>query len=141
MLTLVYQPFAFVTMIVLAYYEARINTRRRILFGYVVFSLCTLALLLVIFSLSVLVLVLASFIVSHNGLLKLHSLLSLHDHQVDVGTSGRGGIPNYVGICVLVAGFGVADAFTQGGIVGDLSFMDPTFMQVKIITSFNCFPS
>lgn len=46
-----------------------------------------------------------------------------------MGTSGKGGAANYVGICLLVAGFGLADAFTQGGIVGDLSFMDPTFLQ------------
>ncbi|XP_047966176.1 equilibrative nucleotide transporter 3-like [Salvia hispanica] len=93
-LTLVYQPFAFGTMMLLAYYEAKINTRKRILFGYILFSLCTLALVL-----------------------------------LDVGTSGKGGAANYVGICLLVAGFGLADAFTQGGIVGDLSFMDPTFLQ------------
>ncbi|KAL1567337.1 Epsin-3, clathrin recruitment and traffic between the Golgi and endosome [Salvia divinorum] len=93
-LTLVYQPFAFGTMMLLAYYEAKINTRKRILFGYSLFALCTLALVL-----------------------------------VDVGTSGKGGVANYIGICLLVAGFGLADAFTQGGIVGDLSFMDPTFMQ------------
>ncbi|XP_057796298.1 equilibrative nucleotide transporter 3-like [Salvia miltiorrhiza] len=93
-LTLVYQPFSFGTMILLAYYEAKINTRMRILFGYTLFSLCTLALLL-----------------------------------VDIGTSGKGGIANYIGICVLVGGFGLADAFTQGGIVGDLSFMEPIFLQ------------
>lgn len=93
-LTLVYQPFAFGTMIILAYYEAKIDTRKRILFGYVLFFLSTFGLLL-----------------------------------LDLGTSGKGGIGNYIGVCVVVAVFGLADAFVQGGIVGDLSFMHPQFMQ------------
>ncbi|XP_019162438.1 PREDICTED: equilibrative nucleotide transporter 3-like [Ipomoea nil] len=48
---------------------------------------------------------------------------------LDLGTSGKGGLGNYIGICVIVASFGVADAHVQGGIVGDLSFMCPEFLQ------------
>lgn len=48
---------------------------------------------------------------------------------LDLATSGKGGIGSYVGICVIVASFGVADAHVQGGMVGDLSFMCPEFIQ------------
>lgn len=48
---------------------------------------------------------------------------------IDLATSGKGGIGNYIGICVFVAAFGIADAHVQGGMVGDLSFMHPEFMQ------------
>ncbi|KAH6826732.1 Major facilitator superfamily protein [Perilla frutescens var. hirtella] len=93
-LTLVYQPLAIGTMIILTYYEAKMNTRKRIMFGYTLFFLSTFGLLL-----------------------------------LDLGTSGKGGIGNYFGVCVLVAVFGIAEAFVQGGIVGDLSFMDTEFIQ------------
>ncbi|XP_071706127.1 equilibrative nucleotide transporter 3-like [Rutidosis leptorrhynchoides] len=93
-LTLVYQPFAIGTMAILAYREAKINTRKRNIYGYILFFLCT------------------------GGLI-----------VVDLASSGKGGIVNYIAICVLVAGFGVADAHVQGGMVGDLAFMDPVFMQ------------
>jgi equilibrative nucleoside transporter 1/2/3 len=46
-LTIVYQPFAFVTIAILAYNEAKINTRLRNLFGYTVFFFSILALLIV----------------------------------------------------------------------------------------------
>ncbi|XP_047951373.1 equilibrative nucleotide transporter 3-like isoform X2 [Salvia hispanica] len=48
---------------------------------------------------------------------------------IDVATSGGGGIGNYIGVCVFVAAFGVADAHVQGGMTGDLSFMSPHLMQ------------
>ncbi|KAF8022373.1 hypothetical protein BT93_F0031 [Corymbia citriodora subsp. variegata] len=44
-LTLVYQPFALGTLAVLAYNEAKINTRRRNLFGYLLFFISTLLVL------------------------------------------------------------------------------------------------
>ncbi|KAL2475448.1 Equilibrative nucleotide transporter 3 [Abeliophyllum distichum] len=93
-LTLVYQPFALGTMLILAYNEAKIDTRKRNLMGYIIFFFSTLGLLL-----------------------------------LDLGSSGKGGIGNYIGICVFVAAFGVADAHVQGGMVGDLSFMRPEFVQ------------
>lgn len=46
-LTLVYQPFALGTMAILAYNEAKIDTRKRNLTGYILFFLSTLALLVV----------------------------------------------------------------------------------------------
>ena len=48
-----------------------------------------------------------------------------------MATSGGGGIGNYIGVCVFVAAFGVADAHVQGGMTGDLSFMSPHLMQVQ----------
>ncbi|CAI9755138.1 unnamed protein product [Fraxinus pennsylvanica] len=93
-LTLVYQPFAVGTMLILAYNEAKINTRMRNIFGYILFSLGTLGLIV-----------------------------------LDLATGGKGGIGNYIGICIFVAAFGVADAHVQGGLVGDLSFMCPEFIQ------------
>ncbi|KAM7492301.1 hypothetical protein LguiA_035222 [Lonicera macranthoides] len=93
-LTLVYQPFALGTLAILAYNEAKINTRRRNLFGYSLFFISTLLVLV-----------------------------------LDLATSGKGGIGTYIGICVLSGAFGVADAHVQGGMVGDLSFMLPEFIQ------------
>ncbi|XP_041026311.1 equilibrative nucleotide transporter 3-like [Juglans microcarpa x Juglans regia] len=93
-LTLVYQPFALVTMAILAYNESKINTRWRNLFGYTLFLASTLLVLV-----------------------------------LDLATSGKGGIGSFVGICLLSACFGVAHAHVQGGMVGDLSFMCPEFIQ------------
>ncbi|XP_076901288.1 equilibrative nucleotide transporter 3-like [Bidens hawaiensis] len=93
-LTLVYLPFALGTMAILAYNESKVDTRKRNIAGYVLFFLCTLALIV-----------------------------------VDLASSGKGGIGNYIAICVFVAGFGVADAHVQGGMVGDLAFMNPEFIQ------------
>ncbi|KAL6542891.1 Epsin-3, clathrin recruitment and traffic between the Golgi and endosome [Orobanche hederae] len=93
-LTLVYQPFALGTMALLAYNEAKVDTRKRNLFGYTLFTISTFGLLV-----------------------------------IDLATSGKGGIGPYLGICAFVAAFGVADAFVQGGLIGDLAFMCPEFMQ------------
>lgn len=56
---------------------------------------------------------------------------------MDLATSGAGGLGNYIGICAIVAAFGVADAFVEGGMVGDLSFMCPEFIQVRLSPSNN----
>ncbi|XP_056162731.1 equilibrative nucleotide transporter 3-like [Syzygium oleosum] len=93
-LTVVYQPFAIGTMAILVYNESRVDTRKRNIVGYTLFTLSTLFLIV-----------------------------------LDLATSGKGGIGLYFGICVLVACFGVANAQVQGGMVGDLSFMCPQFMQ------------
>ncbi|CAM6090669.1 unnamed protein product [Calypogeia fissa] len=92
--TLVYQPFALGTLAVLTYYEARVNTRLRVLSGYALFCLFVLLILI-----------------------------------LDLATEGHGGIGPYVGTCLFVGGFGFADAFVQGGMLGDLSYMDPHFIQ------------
>ncbi|KAL5774632.1 hypothetical protein ACOSP7_012189 [Xanthoceras sorbifolium] len=91
---LFYQPFAVVTMAILAYKESKVNTRWRILAGFILYFASTLSLLL-----------------------------------LDLGTSGNGGIGPFVGICAIVACFGVAQAQVEGGMVGDLSFMCPEFIQ------------
>lgn len=93
-LTLVYQPFALGTLAILTYKEAKINTRRRNLFGYTLFFISTLLVLV-----------------------------------LDLATSGKGGIGTYIGICFISGAFGVADAHVQGGMVGDLSYMLPEFIQ------------
>lgn len=93
-LTLVYQPFAIGTIAILAYNESKIDTRKRNIAGYILFFVCTLALIV-----------------------------------IDLASSGKGGIGNYIAICIFVAGFGIADAHVQGGMVGDLAFMKPEFMQ------------
>ncbi|GMP51102.1 hypothetical protein CsSME_00017466 [Camellia sinensis var. sinensis] len=49
--------------------------------------------------------------------------------QLDLATSGKGGIGNFISICIIVAACRVADAHVQGGMVGDLSFMCPEFIQ------------
>ncbi|GJT06833.1 equilibrative nucleotide transporter 3-like protein [Tanacetum coccineum] len=93
-LTLVYPPFAFITLALLTYYEAKVNTRKRLLFGYILFFINTLGVLL-----------------------------------LDLGTSSKGGIGPFIGVCVISAAFGLSDAHVQGGMVGDLSFMQPEFVQ------------
>ncbi|CAN0914763.1 Equilibrative nucleotide transporter 3 [Linum grandiflorum] len=93
-LTLVYQPCAVTTVIILAYREAKINTRNRNLLGYALFFISSLAVLV-----------------------------------LDIATSGRGGLGTFIGICIISGIFGVADAHVQGGMVGDLSFMHPVFIQ------------
>ncbi|XP_057455428.1 equilibrative nucleotide transporter 3-like [Lotus japonicus] len=93
-LTLVYQPFAVGTLAVLAYNEAKINTRKRNLLGYTLFFITTLLVLI-----------------------------------LDLATSGKGGLGTFIGICAISGAFGVADAHVQGGMVGDLSYMQPEFIQ------------
>ncbi|XP_077243327.1 equilibrative nucleotide transporter 3-like isoform X2 [Tasmannia lanceolata] len=93
-LPMMYQPFAVGTLAILAYNEAKLNTRRRNLIGYTLFFISTLSVLV-----------------------------------LDLATSGKGGIGTFIGICVISGAFGVADAYVQGGMVGDLSFMAPEFMQ------------
>ncbi|KAJ7946888.1 equilibrative nucleotide transporter 3-like [Quillaja saponaria] len=48
---------------------------------------------------------------------------------LDLATSGKGGIGPYIGLCLLSGSFGIADAHVQGGMVGDLAFMCPEFLQ------------
>ncbi|GAB2298742.1 Epsin-3, clathrin recruitment and traffic between the Golgi and endosome [Dionaea muscipula] len=54
------------------------------------------------------------------------SLLAL---VLDLATHGKGSIGSYLGLCIVSAAYGVADAHVQGGMVGDLAFMLPEFMQ------------
>lgn len=50
---------------------------------------------------------------------------------MDLATSGKGGLGTFIGICVISGAFGVADAHVQGGMIGDLSYMTPEFIQVS----------
>nr|POF14616.1 equilibrative nucleotide transporter 3 [Quercus suber] len=49
--------------------------------------------------------------------------------ELDLATSGKGGVGPYIGICVIVCFIGVASANVQGGMVGELSFMLPELIQ------------
>jgi hypothetical protein len=51
---------------------------------------------------------------------------------LDLATSGKGGLGTFIGVCTISGIFGIADAYTQGGMIGDLSYMLPEFMQVSI---------
>ena len=53
--------------------------------------------------------------------------------QLDLATLGRGGIGAYLGLCAISACFGIAHANVQGGMVGELFFMRPQFMQVGFL--------
>ncbi|KMZ58034.1 Equilibrative nucleotide transporter 3 [Zostera marina] len=48
---------------------------------------------------------------------------------LDFATSGRGGIGIFIGICIISAIFGIADAHVEGGMIGDLSLMCSEFIQ------------
>ncbi|KAG2317228.1 hypothetical protein Bca52824_020350 [Brassica carinata] len=50
-------------------------------------------------------------------------------HFLDLASHGSGSVGAYIVLCLIVALFGLADAFVQGGMVGDLSFMCPEFIQ------------
>ncbi|KAK7272333.1 hypothetical protein RJT34_28857 [Clitoria ternatea] len=93
-LPLMYQPFALGTLTLLTYNEAKVNTRRRNLFGYTLFFLGILFVLI-----------------------------------LDLATSGKGGLGTFIGICAINGAFGTADAHVQGGMMGDLSYMQPEFIQ------------
>ncbi|CDY46381.1 BnaA09g19950D [Brassica napus] len=93
-LTVVYQPFALGTIVILAYHESKINTRKRNLIGYIIFTISTLLLIV-----------------------------------LDLTTRGRGGIRPYIGLCAIVASFGLAEANVHGGMIGDLSLMCPELIQ------------
>ncbi|KAK3125353.1 hypothetical protein QOZ80_7BG0603770 [Eleusine coracana subsp. coracana] len=93
-LTLAYQPFAFGITLVMTYYEAKMNTRRRNLAGFSLFFIGSFALII-----------------------------------LDVATKGQGGLGVFIGVCIISAIFGAADANCQGALVGDLSLMCPEFIQ------------
>ncbi|XP_023636527.1 equilibrative nucleotide transporter 3 isoform X1 [Capsella rubella] len=97
-LTLVYQPFALGTIVIFAYHESKINTRKRNLIGYILFTVSTFLLIV-----------------------------------LDLATKGRGGVGPYIGLCAVVASFGLADATVQGGMIGDLSLMCPELVQSFIV--------
>lgn len=138
-LTLVYQPFALGTIAILAHTEAKSDTRQRNITGYILFFISTLALLVVSTAkahlygyelLQILDFILVLVPGPYDS--PLFRCIWLWLLQLDLATSGKGGIGNYIGICVIVAAFGIADAHVEGGMVGDLSLMCPDFMQVSL---------
>jgi equilibrative nucleoside transporter 1/2/3 len=52
---------------------------------------------------------------------------------LDLATSGKGGLVTFIGICTISGAFGIEDAHAQGGMVGDLCYMLPEFIQVREI--------
>ncbi|KAL6909755.1 hypothetical protein ACP4OV_001414 [Aristida adscensionis] len=48
---------------------------------------------------------------------------------LDLASSGRGGIAAFVGVCIIVAVFGIAEGHVEGAMTGDLSLMCPEFIQ------------
>ncbi|GAB4826832.1 Epsin-3, clathrin recruitment and traffic between the Golgi and endosome [Ancistrocladus abbreviatus] len=48
---------------------------------------------------------------------------------LDLATFGRGGLGAYIALCAISAALGVAHALVLGGMVGDLYFMCPEFIQ------------
>lgn len=42
---------------------------------------------------------------------------------------------SFICVCLISGAFGLADAYVQGGMVGDLSFMLPEFIQVSTYKS------
>uniref|UniRef100_A0A0A9HJ03 Equilibrative nucleoside transporter n=1 Tax=Arundo donax TaxID=35708 RepID=A0A0A9HJ03_ARUDO len=59
----------------------------------------------------------------------LFFLSSLALVTLDLATSGRGGITAFIGVCTIVAVFGVAEGHVEGAMTGDLSLMCPEFIQ------------
>ncbi|KAI3879189.1 hypothetical protein MKW98_028756, partial [Papaver atlanticum] len=49
--------------------------------------------------------------------------------QLDVATSGGGGLGKYTDLCLIVEIVGIAEGYVEGGMFGDLSFMCPEFLQ------------
>ncbi|KAJ8434889.1 hypothetical protein Cgig2_003328 [Carnegiea gigantea] len=113
-IVLLYHPFALGAMAILAYNASMINTRKRIIAGYTLFFISNLLCIL-------------------QEILVLNSLINWNSvsrsWQLDIVTCGHGGPKAYIGLCILVASFGVGGALVQGGMVGDLSCMLPEFIQ------------
>ncbi|KAG0496225.1 hypothetical protein HPP92_000774 [Vanilla planifolia] len=59
----------------------------------------------------------------------LFVICSLLQIVIDLITLGKGGIGAFICLCIISAAFGVGDAYIQGGMIGELSFMNPEFMQ------------
>ncbi|XP_057433565.1 equilibrative nucleotide transporter 3-like isoform X2 [Lotus japonicus] len=74
------------------------------------------------------------FILGLGSLVSWNSMLTIGDYYYEVfpwnlATSGKGGIVAYIGILVAAACFGIAGGHVEGGMVGDLCFMCPEFIQ------------
>ena len=50
--------------------------------------------------------------------------------QVDLASRGHGSVWAYVLVCFIIAGLGLCDGTAQGALLGDLSYMEPIYVQV-----------
>lgn len=50
--------------------------------------------------------------------------------QLDLFAKERGGIASFIGVCTIVAVFGIGGGNVEGALIGDLSLMCPEFIQV-----------
>lgn len=54
----------------------------------------------------------------------------LSSWQVDLASRGHGSVWAYVVVCFTIAGLGLCDGTAQGALLGDLSYMEPIYVQV-----------
>ncbi|KAG6482190.1 hypothetical protein ZIOFF_054644 [Zingiber officinale] len=78
--------------------------------------------------------ILVCWLLGNGCLFSWNSMLTIQDYYsylfpLDVATSGKGGIGEFIGVCAVSGAFGIADAHVQGGMVGDLSLMSPELIQ------------
>lgn len=123
-LTIVYQLVANVFISTLAYKEAKLSTRFRNILGYSLYTAGTFCLIIV-----------STFNFELNVSYMMYNPCFFHSLcsglvKLDLASHGNGSVGAYIVLCLIVALFGLADAFVQGGMVGDLSFMCPEFIQV-----------
>ncbi|CAH8301501.1 unnamed protein product [Eruca vesicaria subsp. sativa] len=107
-LVLVYQPFALGTIVILAYHESKINTRKRNLIGYIIFTVSTL--LLIVLDLTTRG---RGGIGPYIGLCAIVASLGLADATVQGGMIGDLSLMCPELIQSFMAGLGVAGALTS----------------------------
>jgi hypothetical protein len=47
-----------------------------------------------------------------------------------LASRGHGSVWAYILVCFIIAGLGLCDGVAQGALLGDLSYMDPIYVQV-----------
>ncbi|KAG2312526.1 hypothetical protein Bca4012_027076 [Brassica carinata] len=107
-LPLVYQPFAVGTIVILAYHESKINTRKRILIGYIVFTISTFLLIMLDLTTKGL-----GGIGPYIGLCAIVSLFGIADATVKGGMIGDLSLMCPEIIQSFMAGLAVAGALTS----------------------------
>ncbi|WZY77538.1 hypothetical protein YC2023_023922 [Brassica napus] len=107
-LPLVYQPFAVGTIVILAYHESKINTRKRILVGYILFTISTFLLIMLDLSTKG-----QGGIGPYIGLCAIVSLFGIADATVKGGMIGDLSLMCPELIQSFMAGLAVAGALTS----------------------------
>lgn len=59
--------------------------------------------------------------------------------QVDLASRGHGSAWAYVVVCFIIAGLAFCDGTAQGALLGDLSYMNPIYVQVIYLSIFYSF--